>query len=52
MNETIKEIILALLALDVKGSVKIRRFVFGRMLVYVNGMEFGIWDIRRKTFID
>ena len=42
----------ALEALGVKGNIKVFFLYTGRAMVYVDGEYFGIWDIKRKTFVD
>lgn len=35
-----------------KNRLTIKPCVFHRYMVYMNGRYFGLWDIRRKTFVD
>ncbi len=35
-----------------KHRLTIKPCVFKRYKVYMNGRYFGLWDIRRKTFVD
>lgn len=48
----IEEIHNALKALGVKGEAELQDFKFERITVYVAGEYFGIWDTKRKTFVD
>lgn len=49
-----KQIIKALEALDIDENAKITfgANLLGRTTVYVNGEEFGIYDLHRDTFVD
>lgn len=48
----IDDIIKALVTFDVVGSVRIRRICPKLYEITVNGEYYGIWDGRRKTFVD
>lgn len=47
-----KEIMKAIRAFGVNGTVTIKEITTGRIAVYVNDEYFGIWDTNRKTFVD
>lgn len=47
-----KELKKALQILGVTGSVALKRFDSFSIKVLVNGKEFGIWDITKKTFVE
>lgn len=47
-----KEIFEALKKLKIKGTVVIIPISKDRFAVYVNNEYFGIWDSKRKTFVD
>lgn len=51
-GNAVKELNTALEALGVKGKVEAFVLCTGRIMVYVNDEYFGIWDIKRKTFVD
>jgi hypothetical protein len=52
-DESTKEILVALENLGVKGEATLRPNKYlDQIKVFVNGEYFGIWDTRRKTFVD
>lgn len=52
MKKSINDILGALDALGVKGTVTVEYIVPDRIKVIVNGEYFGIWDAKKKTFVD
>ena len=48
----IDEIIMALVAFEVVGDVRIVRMFPDIYEITVNGRYFGIWNAQRKTFVD
>ena len=48
----IEEVQHALNALGVREAAELRDMTFDRITVYVSGEYFGIWDTKRKTFVD
>lgn len=40
----------ALKALGCKGRAKIIPAPFGFYVVYLNGVEYGVWDVDKRTF--
>ena len=52
MEKTITEILKGLKALGVKGRARIEYITHDRIKVFVNGEYIGIWDAKRKTFVD
>ena len=52
MTPAIIEIIRALVAFEVVGNIVIRQYMCGRYYITANGEYYGIWDERRKTFVD
>lgn len=47
-----KEIIEAMTKLGVNGFITTKQISTGRIGVFVDGEYFGIWDTKRKTFVD
>lgn len=52
MKGSINDIMHALKALGVEGTVTVEYIAPGRIKVIVNGEYFGIWDAERMTFVD
>lgn len=52
MKNSINDIMNALKALGVKGTVTVEYIAPDRIKVEVNGEYFGIWDAVKKTFVD
>ena len=50
MKQVANDIAKAMKVLGCKGKVKIERAPFGFYAVYLNGEEYGIWDVSKKTF--
>ena len=46
------ELIKALTALGITGNVRIKAIDKDRYSVYIDWEYFGIWDDRKKTFVD
>lgn len=46
------ELIQALCALRIAGTVTFQYITTDRIEVHVNGRYFGVWDMKRKTFVD
>ena len=51
-EKRMKEIMKGLRALGVNGMVTTKQLDFDRHAVYVDGEYFGIWDTKKKTFVD
>lgn len=51
-EKTMKELYKALTTLGIKGTVITKMITTDRIVVYVDGEYFGIWDTTRKTFVD
>ena len=47
-----KDLIKALETLGIRGTVTTNEITNGRIIVYVDGEYFGIWDTTKKTFVD
>ena len=52
MNNALEDIISAIVTLGITGTVHLKQIAAGRIVVYVEYMRYGIWDVRRKTFVD
>lgn len=52
MNNAIEDIISAIVTLGITGTVHLQQIAVDRIAVYVEYMRYGIWDVRRKTFVD
>ena len=51
-NLTNKEIHKALEILGAEGEITMTPITYDRIVVYVDGEYFGIWDTEKKTFVD
>ena len=47
-----KELYEVLKTLGIKGKITIKYITVDRIVIYVDGEYFGIWDTNRKTFVD
>lgn len=53
MKDLINEIAAALKILGISGRITLHPIAdLGRVKVAVNGKYFGVWDSKRKTFVD
>jgi len=48
----IKEVKASLKKLGVVGKVTIKKYDSFTIIVYVNGKQYGLWDVNKKTFVD